>query len=133
MRAASLPPFSLSIHSESGMILYSTYHNMPAVGSSNYNLMLAFCMTGDEEGADAKVITTKSGFIAYTNLDFRLGGKLYICYAQSNLAKTSERTLEASQRVLYMIRNLLIAHIGIRDFDEDLKTNNYIGFDRLKK
>lgn len=47
-----------------------------------------------------------------------------------NVATTSEITQEFAQKIMYHIRNMLIIHVGIKDFEDDLNKNV---FDRLKK
>jgi GTPase SAR1 family protein len=73
---------------------------------------------------------TKNGLISFTNLAFANNNSLIIVLISQNLTSTSENATKWSQSILYHIRNLLIVHVGIKDYEEDLSKNI---FERLKK
>lgn len=53
-----------------------------------------------------------------------------IFLSATKISNTTETSAMWTQNILYNVRNLLLMHVGIKDYEEDLSKNI---FDRLKK
>ena len=123
-------PYSFCIQTDTGVTLYSRTEGMPSVNSQAFGLMQVFCQSSEENNGFPQMITTKSGLIAFTSLNFSNENQLFLFLALQKLATTSETAIQWSQKMLYHLRNLIILHTGIKDFEDDLGKNYY---DRLKR
>ena len=73
-------------------------------------------MTSQDNSSFPLVLKTKNGFLTYTSIEVDQTQLLLTLFGQ-NTAKDSERSCELGQQVLYLLWNLLIFHIGVKDFD----------------
>jgi len=67
------------------------------------------------------LIMTKSGSVAFSSMTFPGDNQLLIFLATgTRVASTTERTMQWTQRVLYHIRNMVVATIGVKEVSEEL-------------
>ncbi|CDW82119.1 UNKNOWN [Stylonychia lemnae] len=98
--------------------------------SQAFSLMQVFCQSSEENNSFPQVLTSESGLIAFTSLNFKKDNQVFLFLSLKKLSTTTEMAIQWAQRMLYHIRNLIILHVGIKDFEDDLDKNSY---DRLKR
>jgi hypothetical protein len=82
-------------------------------------LAQAFFMTNVENYSIPTVIKTKTGFIAYSSIqtDNGEGTTILLTLIGKLKCSSSEQSSKYASNILYFIRNLIIFHIGVKDFE----------------
>ena len=109
------------ITTETGEFLYKRSANLNSIDRNNLGILQALLMASNDSNSMPMVFKTDNGFISYTIIE-QNDSRINIAIYGSTSTISSEKCIEAASQLLYLVRNLIIFHIGANDI-EDIKSN----------